>query len=112
METTYKNKVQKWAGYYLGSGEYAVKYVPKQAEIVTYKFTSDIPNFQIQEGILVVDNFWPGQRHSSDYKLGANWYTDKADPQLYDGKIQGGQTILKWRKQVLLDWAKRWEWLR
>jgi hypothetical protein len=112
METTYKNKVQKWAGYYLGSGEYAVKYVPKQAEIVTYKFTSDIPNFQIQEGILVVDNFWPGKRHSTDYKLGENWYTDKADPQLYDGKIQGGQTILKWRKQVLLDWAKRWEWLR
>lgn len=111
METAYKNKVQKWAGYYIGNGEYAIKYVPKQAEIVNYKFTSNIPNFPTQEGKLVVTNLWPGKQHSTDYKLGANWYTDKTDPQLYDGKIQGGQTILKWRKQILLDWAKRWRWL-
>lgn len=111
METTYKNKMQKWAGYYLGNGEYAIKYVPKQAEIVNYKFTSNIPNFPMQEGKLVVTNVWTGKQHSTDYKLGANWYTDKADPKLYDGKIQGGQTILKWRKQILLDWAKRWKWL-
>jgi len=112
METTYKNKVQKWAGYYIGNGQYALKYIPKQAEIVSYRFTSNIPDFLSQEGKLVVDNQWPGKRHTTDYPLGANWYTDKPDPQLYDGKIQGGQTILKWRKSILLDWAKRWEWLK
>jgi len=32
METPYKNTVQKWAGYYLGNGQYSLKYVPKQAE--------------------------------------------------------------------------------
>lgn len=112
METTYKNKVQKWAGYYLGNGQYAVKYVPKQAEILSYKFTSNIPDFPIQEGKLVVENLWTGKRNTTDYKLGANWYTDKADPKLYDGKIQGGQTISKWKNAILLDWAKRWEWLK
>ncbi|MES2430973.1 MAG: DUF1593 domain-containing protein [Bacteroidota bacterium] len=112
METTYKNKVQKWAGYYLGKGDYAIKYVPKQAEILSYKFTSDIPDFPLQEGKLVVDNLWPGKSHITDHILGANWYTDKSDPLLYDGKIQGGQTILKWRKKILLDWARRWEWLK
>ncbi len=112
METPYKKSVQKWAGYYLGNGEYAIKYVPKQAETVSYTFTSSIPDFSTQQGKLVVTNLWPGKPHTTDYKLGANWFTDKADPQLYDGKIQGGKTILKWRKDILLDWATRWQWLR
>lgn len=112
METTYKNKTQKWPGYYFGSGRYAVKYAPKQAEILDYRFTSDIPNFVFQEGKLVVANLWPGRKGVTDYKLGANWYSDKTDPLLYDGKIQGGKTILKWRRDILVDWAKRWNWLR
>ena len=112
METTYKNTVQKWPGYYLGDGQYGLKYVPKQAEILSYQFTSDIPGFPIQQGKLVIENRWPGKSHSTDYKLGANWYTDKADPLLYDGKIQGGKTASMWRKDVLLNWAKRWEWLK
>ena len=112
METPYKNTTQKWAGYYLGKGQYAIKYAPKQAEVLSYKFTSDIPNFPKQEGKLVVENLWPGKTHATDYKLGPNWYSDKSDPRLYDGKIQGGRTISKWRTSVGLDWAKRWEWLK
>lgn len=112
METAYKNSVQKWPGYYVGSGQYAVRYAPKQAEILNYRFTSDIPNFFNTQGQIVVDNLWPGKKHITDYPLGPNWYTDKRDPDLYDGKIQGGKTIRKWRKDIMLDWAKRWEWLR
>ena len=112
METPYKNTVQKWAGYYLGNGHYGLKYAPKQAEVLTYQFTSDIPGFPLQEGTLVVENSWPGRHHPTDYKLGNKWYTDKDDPMLYDGKIQGGKTISKWKQAVLLDWAKRWAWLR
>jgi hypothetical protein len=112
METPYKNTVQKWPGYYFGNGQYAVRYAPKQAEILHYRFTSTIPNFALQEGKLVVANLWPGKNHITDYKLGANWYSDKTDPSLYDGKIQGGKTILKWRSDILEDWAKRWDWLR
>ncbi|WP_205513965.1 DUF1593 domain-containing protein [Longitalea arenae] len=112
METPYKNTVQKWAGYYLGGGQYGLKYVPKQAEVVSYRLHSALPGFPVQEGKLVVTNLWPGKRNSTDYKPGTHWYTDKADPQLYDGKIQGGKTISRWRQDVLLDWAKRWECLR
>ena len=112
METPYKNTTQKWAGYYLGKGRYAIKYAPKQAEVLSYKFTSDIPNFPKQEGKIVVENLWPGKPHATDYKLGANWYSDKADSRLYDGRIQGGKTISKWRKSALLDWAERWNWLK
>jgi hypothetical protein len=112
METSYKNATQKWPGYYFGNGKYSVRYAPKQTEILRYRFTSSIPNFFFQEGKLVVDNLWPGKNRTTDYKLGANWYSDKTDPRLYDGKIQGGKTILKWRSDILLDWAKRWDWLR
>jgi hypothetical protein len=112
METPYKNGIQKWPGYYVGKREYAIKYAPKQAEILSYSFTSTIPDFVFPGGKLVVTNLWPGKKHVTDYTLGANWYTDKSDPGLYDGKIQGGKTILKWRSEILLDWAKRWDWLR
>jgi len=112
MEVPYKDTVQKWAGYYIGNRQYSIRYIPKQAEVLNFKLTSTIPGFLAQQGTLVVDNLWPGKRHSTDYKLGPNWYTDKTNPQLYDGKIQGGKTVSKWKQTVLLDWAKRWEWLR
>ncbi|MEJ6979010.1 nucleoside hydrolase-like domain-containing protein [Pedobacter sp. P351] len=112
MITPYKSGEQKWPGYYLGNGNYSIKYAPKQAEVLNYFFKSDIPGFAPGEGKLVVSNQWPGKRNPTDYKLGSNWYTDKADKSLYDGKIQGGKTISKWRKDVLSDWAKRWGWLK
>ena len=103
---------QKWAGYYLGNGRYIVRYAPKQSETISYTITSSVPGFQEQKGQFVVDNIWPGRRRETDYPLGNNWYTDRADPALYDGKIQGGITIKKSRDEVLQDWAKRWNWLK
>lgn len=103
---------QKWAGYYNGNGDYVVRYAPKQPETISYTITSSIPGFIEQSGQFVVDNKWPGKPRQTDYPLGPNWYTDRANPGLYDGKIQGGLTIKKWRNDVLQDWAKRWAWLK
>jgi len=102
---------QKWDGFYIGNGDYAIKYCPKQTETLTYKITSPVLGFSEQGGQFVVDNIWPGKPRSTDYKLGSNWYTDRGDPDLFDGRQQGGKTVLKWRSDVLLDWAKRWTWL-
>ncbi len=111
---TVKGKIgeQKWKGYYLGKGDYAIKYVPKQTEILTYTITSKVPGFTEQSGSFVVDNIWPGKPRASDYLLGSNWYSDKRDPMLYDGIWQGSKTVQKWRNDVLADWAKRWKWLK
>lgn len=103
---------QKWPGYYLGNGHYAIKYAPKQTELLTYKITSDIPGFQEQYGQFVANNHWPGQPRPTNYKLGTNWFTDRKDPNLFDGIWQGAQTVLKWRNAALLDWANRWAWLQ
>ena len=112
METSYKSNIQRWPGYYIGRGLYAIKYSPKQAETLSYRFVSNVAGFASLEGRLVVDNSWPGKRHPTSYPLGNNWFTDKSDPLLYDGKIQGGITVSKWKTDVLLDWAKRWAWLK
>jgi Protein of unknown function (DUF1593) len=112
METSYKNKAQNWPGYYLGNGKYGLKYAPKQAEIINYSFKSQIPKLEMNDGKLVVTNQWPGKKNPTDYKLGNHWYSDKADAKLYDGQIQGGKSIQIWRKNILLDWAKRWDWLK
>lgn len=102
---------QKWAGFYLGNGDYAIRYCPKQSETLTYKIISPIAGFAEQSGQFVVDNIWPGKKRSTDYKLGPHWYTDRSANELFDGKIQGGKTISKWRNDALMDWAKRWAWL-
>lgn len=112
MDVPYGKSVQKWPGYYLGNGDYAIRYIPKKAEVVKYSLTSHVSEINGIKGEIVVDNLWPGKKHSTDYPLGNNWYTDKPDHDLYDGKIQGGKTILKWRSDILKDWAKRWAWLR
>lgn len=103
---------QKWAGFYLGNGDYAIRYVPKQSETITYKITSVIPGFEEHNGQFVVDNVWPGKPRITDFKPGKNWYTDRADPGLFDSNWQGSKTVLKWRSDILLDWAKRWSWLQ
>ena len=103
---------QKWAGYYKEKDNYVVRYAPKQSENLSYTITSAIPGFPEQSGEFVVDNQWPGKTRKTDYPLGPNWYTDRSDPQLYLGKIQGGITVKKWRNEVLQDWAKRWAWLQ
>lgn len=103
---------QKWDGFYNGNGDYVIRYCPKQTETLSYTITSKIPGFETLQGQLVVKNGWPGPQHPDDYKLGANWYTDHPEPSLYDGIWQGSKTTLKWRADIMLDWAKRWAWLR
>lgn len=112
MEVPYGKTTQKWPGYYLGKGDYAIRYIPKKAEVLAYRFTSAIPEINGLSGSIVVANLWPGKKQATDYPLGKNWFTDKQDADLYDGQIQGGKTLLKWRDDILSDWAKRWEWLK
>lgn len=112
MDVSFGKSTQRWPGFYLGSGDYAIRYIPKKAETLTYSFSSDISEIDGLEGKIVVDNSWPGKRHPTAYPLGNNWYSDRSDLDLYDGKIQGGKTIQKWRSEVLLDWAERWSWLK
>ncbi|SHG19296.1 protein of unknown function [Flavobacterium fluvii] len=102
---------QKWPGYCLGEGVYAVRYSSKKQETCTYVTTSSIPELNEQKGQFVSTIPWPGKQTPDDYKLGKHWYGDRQEPELFLEQQQGAKTISKFRSEFLLDWAKRWEWL-
>jgi hypothetical protein len=103
---------QKWLGYYLGKGVYAVRYSPKQPETASYTIISSIKELNGQTGQYVSVNPWPGKASANDYLLGKNWFSDKTDASLFLGVQQGAKTISIHRKAFLMDWAKRWSWIK
>lgn len=104
--------LQKWPGYYLGGGEYAIRYAPKKAELLTYQMESKIAGFPEQRGQIVVKNLWPGSITPDAYELGDHWYSDLTDPDLFVDDWQGAKTVLRWRSEALRDWAERWQILK
>lgn len=109
---TFEISKQKWPGYYLGNGNYGVRYSSKQPEICTYVTTSPINELNNQIGQFVSIIPWPGKPSPDDYKVGPNWYTDNPNPKFFIKNQQGAKTVSKYRREFLLDWAKRWEWLK
>ncbi|EAZ79738.1 nucleoside hydrolase-like domain-containing protein [Algoriphagus machipongonensis] len=102
---------QTWPGYYLGNGTYGVKYSSKKPEHGSYKTSSSIPEIDGLVGAYMSTIPWPGKATADDYQLGPNWYSDRQNPALYIEDQQGAKTISKYRKEFLMDWAKRWKWL-
>lgn len=103
---------QLWPGYYLGDGIYAIRYSSKKPETGSYSTISDIPELNGQTGQYISTFPWPGKPNSNDYLLGDNWYSDVTAPELFIDDQQGAKTVSKYRSEFLLDWAKRWEWLK
>jgi hypothetical protein len=103
---------QQWPGFYLGNGDYVIRYSPKKSGLCTYTVSSEIPGFKVPSGQFISTNLWPGKAKPSDHQLGNNWYSDRPDANLFYGDQQGGLTIYKYRQRFLDDWAKRWMWLQ
>ena len=53
--------------------------------------SSSIKQLNGLHGSFVVDDVWPGKPHADDYQLGKNWYSDRSDRTLYEGKGQGAR---------------------
>lgn len=103
---------QKWPGYYLGNGIYGIRYSSKKPETCTYFSVSPIPDLDGQKGQFVSVTPWPGKPGKDDYILGSNWYSDRQEPEFFLGDQQGAKTVSKHREAFLMDWAKRWEWIK
>ena len=103
---------QQWAGYYLGDGNYVLRYSPKMPANLTYSITSPFPELNGLKGSFVVDDVWPGKPSADDYQLGKQWYSDRHERELYEDQWQGAKTQRKWRNDILEDWARRWQWLK
>ena len=109
---TLKINNQVWPGYYLGEGTYGVRYSSKKPETGTYLTTSKIPELDGQTGQYISVTPWPGKVAPDDFILGPNWYSDRSERHLFIEDQQGAKTVSKYRTAFLLDWAKRWEWLK
>ena len=103
---------QKWNGYYLGNGDYMVRYSTYKTGTMDYTITAEIDGFPTQKGSFTVDNVYPGRHRATDYVVGDNWYVDRADASLYWSGCQGAQTVFKWRDAVMEDWGRRCQWLK
>ena len=98
---------QTWDGFYLGHGQYVIRYSPKRPECVEYEIFSDqIPEFPHLSGSFTVNNEWPGPEHSDNWQVGAQWFTDLQDTAQFDNGRQGAKTISCHRDEVLADWAE------
>ena len=103
---------QPWEGYYLGDGVYMLRYCPKQPATLDYVIESEIQELNGLKGSFTVSDAWPGLPTEDGFTVGENWMTDVAAPELFEGKWQGAVTVRKWRKEVLDDWAERWQVLK
>lgn len=103
---------QPWEGYYLGEGEYMLRYCPKQPAVLEYVITSEIEALDGLRGAFTVGTQWPDDPTADGWPVGANWMTDLRDPALFEGRWQAAKTVRKWREEVLADWAARWELLK
>ena len=102
---------QNWRGYYLGNGEYMVRYSTYKIGTQPYTVTSDIKGFPTQKGFITIANTFPGQRRSTDYAVGKQWWSDRTAPELFHDGHQGAATIFKFRKDIMEDWGRRCSWL-
>lgn len=103
---------QQWRGYYLGEGDYVVRYSTYKTGTQPYTITSDIDGFPRQEGFITIANAFPGKGRQSDYPLGGSWWTDRADPALFHDGNQGAATIFRFRRAIMEDWGTRCSWLK
>lgn len=103
---------QAWPGTYIANGIYKVRYCPKAPGRLSYSTSSDVKELDGLTGEFNVGASFPGSLCKDDYPLGDHWYTDRPDTALCEGRWQGAKGMRQLRKEVLDDWAERWQWLR
>lgn len=103
---------QRFNGYYQGGGTYMARFVPKKTGCWKYRIVSKIEALNGQEGQFISVDPWPGKPHEDNIGGLTGWWSDDADPDLFLDGWQGAQTVTRWRRAWLMDWAERWSWLR
>ena len=63
-----------------------LRYSPKQPAVLDYVIESEIAELNGLKGAFTVSGEWPGECTAESYTLGTNWFTDPADPTLFEGK--------------------------
>lgn len=102
---------QKIDGFYEGKGRYRIRFVPKEVKEWRYQIVSNVTQLNGTSGQFTSIDPWPGVQHKDNIAPLQKWWSDSTAPEDYLGNHQGANTIYRWRRTYLEDWAKRWLWL-
>ncbi|MDG5789897.1 DUF1593 domain-containing protein [Evansella sp. AB-P1] len=99
-------KGQEFEGFYCGSGEYRVRFMPKSMGEWSYLIKSKIPVLDGQSGeFTCVEESEAGR--SKDCQRYPNWWSDLLDEEYAEQEHKGAKTVNKWREQFLRDFQNR-----
>lgn len=103
-----KIKNQFFNGFYLGNGEYKIRFMPKSLGLFEYETISDIEELNGHKGAIFAIPENPENRKPQGQNL-KNWWADNLDAEILDGVINGAKTLNKHRKTFLDDFKNRFE---
>ena len=102
---------QEWEGYYMGDGDYMVRYSTYRTGTLPYSITSEIAGFPVQNGQITISDTSPRTRQEADYAVGGHWYGDKWGAENRWNGHRGAMTVFRWREKAMEDWGRRCRWL-
>lgn len=99
-------KGQEFPGYYVGHGEYRIRFMPKSLGKWSYLIKSELPELDGQHGEFVSVPESP-HKYGRDPLSFPNWWSDCLEPELKEGIIAGAKTVNQWREEFLRDFQQR-----
>ncbi|MBQ8655115.1 MAG: DUF1593 domain-containing protein [Clostridia bacterium] len=97
---------QQFEGFYLGGGEYRVRFVPKETGDFHYITRSTIPEMDGLTGVIRAVAEIPATRENLRGNL-THWWSDRLETDLSEGPHRGAKTVSRWRRDFLEDFAAR-----
>ncbi|WP_284645273.1 nucleoside hydrolase-like domain-containing protein [Paenibacillus silviterrae] len=96
---------QNFEGFYLGNGEYRVRFMPKATGHWSYETKSDIAELNGQTGeFTCIEESAARLGYDAAYP---NWWSDVLDTELQEDSHKGAKTVSMWRETFLRDFQAR-----
>ncbi len=97
---------QKLLGHALGDGSLRFRFCPKDAKSYSFRIQSNAPALDGITGGVTAYLPAPNMARRPTTHL-PNWWTDDPSPNVAVGFHSGAKTVNRWRKDFLLDFARR-----
>lgn len=97
---------QRFYGYYIGAGEYRIRFVPKEVGRFPYVIHSPIPELEGRRGEFIAVPETAAARHTSGGNL-THWWSDRLGDADAEGAHRGAKTVNRWRRDYLRSFAER-----
>lgn len=99
---------QEFEGFYCGSGEYRVRFMPKAQGKWSYLTKSKIPELDGQTGVFTCVEETEACRRGEEKRY-PNWWSDLLDPVYEEQQHKGAKTVSMWREEFLRDFQARFD---